>query len=660
RVLFRTRPGARSPFAASGFGAAGALLLRRLADIGADGLTVRRPESGDRPAGDVALPVLRAELEGLALGLAARFDARNGTSRQSDAVRSTLAAEPLVDHLPLTEHARAAAAAPRPAPAPAPASAEAEAVPADVTAVDDPDELLDLAEESWNAQDTAAALAAYARFDEVTGTGPEAPRTGPEAPPAADASAAEWLRAARRLDGHGLALTESGALPEALDAWELTRSWFERADEPVRALAVSSRVGAVLATLGRREEAGALLTAAVEGLAALDAEPERVRGSRIRLAQFHLMGDDPQGGLAALDGVDAEDGDAAFLRGQAHGMLGQHAESVAALRTARDAFREAGLNGRLAQTSMVYAQLVTHVPEVDEEDVRAALDEAVAHAPAAADAPLLRPFAHWERGRFLLAGRRAEDAVPDLVEAVAAFTGYGRAADADQARIDLAAAYLGAGRPLEAAETIEEALAVLTRAPDGPGSGEPAGGAEELQRARVILASAQRDLGETEAADTFAEVATAETEPGVIGHFLEQSAGVLTDADRDAQAAERFLAAAEAFTQAGDLFRAVDCRRRAALCHLWAQQVEESLAVMAEARDSLSGLPADNPAAITWHTARIDYDEARLLTRLDRMPEALKLADAAIEGFTALDETDARDAVQALRQDIAASLGDEP
>ncbi|WP_051468425.1 hypothetical protein [Actinomadura oligospora] len=624
---------APSPYAAMRFAAAGGLLLRRLSEIGADGLTVHRPEAGDRPAADVAVPVLRAELERLALDLAGRFDARNGTSHQSDEVRAMLDAEPLAERLPLTEHARAAAAPP-PASAVVPLPSETP----DPSAVDDPDELLDLAEKHWNEQDTRAALAAYARFDKVTGV-------EPGTPPGDGATPAEWLRAARRLDGLGVALTDDEAMRDAHDVWVRARAWFEEAGEPARALSVASRLGAVLATLDRREEAFALLSEAVERLPGLDADPERVRGARLRLAQFHLMGGDPEAALAVLEAVEGPDGDVDFLRGQAHGTLGRHEETQAVLRSARDAFREAGQSSRLAQAAMMYAQVAAHAPETNDPDVHAALDEAVAHAPAAADdAPLLRPFAHWERGRFLLSDQRADDAVPDLVEAVAAFTGFGRGDEADQARVDLAAAYLGAGRPLEAAETIEEALAALR--PD----------AEEWPRARVILATAQRDLGEVAAADTFAEIAEAETEPAVVGHFLEESANVLTDRDSDAQAAERFLAAAAAFARADEPFRAIECRRRAALCHLWAQQADQALEKMAEARAALAALPAGNPAAITWHTARIDYDEARLLARLERLGEALELADAAIEGFTSLDEEDAADTVRALRRHIAADL----
>ncbi|WP_207933479.1 hypothetical protein, partial [Actinomadura sp. GC306] len=106
---------APSPYAEMEFAAASALVLDRVAAAGHGAATVRRPASGDRPAADVPLPELRTELAGRATGLAARFDARNGTSRQSDRVRATLAAEPLVDFLPLAAHHR------RPAPAPAPA-----------------------------------------------------------------------------------------------------------------------------------------------------------------------------------------------------------------------------------------------------------------------------------------------------------------------------------------------------------------------------------------------------------------------------------------------------------------------------------------------------------------------------------------------------------
>ncbi|WP_346121389.1 hypothetical protein [Nonomuraea roseola] len=82
------------------FAGCAALLLRRLEDLGHGGLTVRRDGS------DVPLDRLRAELESDARDLAARFDARNGTGEQTRRLEARLAAEPLVEHLPLTPHAR--------------------------------------------------------------------------------------------------------------------------------------------------------------------------------------------------------------------------------------------------------------------------------------------------------------------------------------------------------------------------------------------------------------------------------------------------------------------------------------------------------------------------------------------------------------------------
>ncbi|WP_207939230.1 hypothetical protein, partial [Actinomadura darangshiensis] len=97
------------------FSAAAALVLDRVAAAGHDAATIRRPAAAGRPAADVALGVLHAELSARATGLAARFDARNGTSHQGGKVRATLAAEAVADFVPLAAHHR------RPAPAPAPA-----------------------------------------------------------------------------------------------------------------------------------------------------------------------------------------------------------------------------------------------------------------------------------------------------------------------------------------------------------------------------------------------------------------------------------------------------------------------------------------------------------------------------------------------------------
>jgi hypothetical protein len=84
------------------FASAAALVLNRLLRAGRGGVRLRRPAHGDRAAGEVEAAALEHELRTLALGLASAFDTRNGSSEQGDRVAARLAAEPLVEHLPLT------------------------------------------------------------------------------------------------------------------------------------------------------------------------------------------------------------------------------------------------------------------------------------------------------------------------------------------------------------------------------------------------------------------------------------------------------------------------------------------------------------------------------------------------------------------------------
>ncbi|GAA1715543.1 hypothetical protein GCM10009765_75450 [Fodinicola feengrottensis] len=84
------------------FTASAALLLRRLEKVGPAGLTVERPALGMRPVSRVPIDELRAELEQRARSIAAQFDARNGNSYQGGVTEDLLAAEPLVDFLPLS------------------------------------------------------------------------------------------------------------------------------------------------------------------------------------------------------------------------------------------------------------------------------------------------------------------------------------------------------------------------------------------------------------------------------------------------------------------------------------------------------------------------------------------------------------------------------
>ncbi|WP_341721169.1 YbjN domain-containing protein [Micromonospora sp. FIMYZ51] len=77
--------------------------------------TVRRPAYRGRPAAEVTVAALGAELLAVATGLAGSFDARNGTGHQSGRMGAWLAERPLVGPMSLAEPASLAEPVPLPA-----------------------------------------------------------------------------------------------------------------------------------------------------------------------------------------------------------------------------------------------------------------------------------------------------------------------------------------------------------------------------------------------------------------------------------------------------------------------------------------------------------------------------------------------------------------
>ncbi|WP_433329105.1 hypothetical protein [Spirillospora sp. CA-294931] len=607
---------APSPYAAMRFAAAGALLLRRLDELGvADEVTVRR-----RPGDEVGAAELRAELAGQALELAARFDARNGGTRQGEHIRRIMESEPVVEHLPLTPHAR------RPEPA---------ARPAAVPEVTDPDALLDLAESHHHDRDDAAAAAVLRRFDELVGDDELTPS-----------------RRARRADARGRELSGTGDLEAAVTEWELAARLYQETGDPVRQHVMISRNGAINARLGQHYVAYTLLSAATEYLDREVPDSREAIGARLRLADGHLRGDRLDDARSVLDETRPQTprdiGQTELLRSQVCLRANDLDGALASLRRSREVHRDEPPFA--AEAAFQLGQLLTHVglrhagdgPALLDE-AESCLDEAVA---SGGFSPMLRLAAHAERGNLLLARERAADAVPDLVEAVAGFTAASAYPQAAYARVDLAAAYYTAGRHLEAAEVAEEALAIL-----GPDA-DP----DIQRRCRMILAHAQRELGEEQAAETFTGLAEDAEHPGAAGELLEQAGDLLTSLDKDGLAADKFAAAAEAFAKAGEPYGVVRTHRRAGLCRLWSGQNDLALAEMALAREGLAELPRDNVPALTWETSLVAYDEARLLANLERYDEALPLTAEAHEGFVSLDETDAAEAVARLRSSIEEEL----
>ncbi|KAB2379425.1 hypothetical protein [Actinomadura montaniterrae] len=619
------------------FAAAAAAVLGRVAASGRDGVTVRRPASGGRPAADVPVAELRAELEGRATDLAARFDARNGTSHQGGKVRALLAAEPVFGFVPLAAHHR------RPSPAPAPEPAPQDDGIASIDDLDDLDALLAIADERRTSRDIPRTLAAWRRFDALAETAAPTP-----------------LQSARRLDGRGVELAMDGDREGAVAAWEEASRLFAELGEEAERHRVMSRLGALRFELG--DERGlAEMVAAADHFTAHPGEEGAATAALFRLAEAHLDRGRPADGLAALDRVvpdDAPDraGELWFLRGRALLETGDENGAVAALRRSVAEARASDDPGTVATPALLLAQILVRRPPAEDgtgpatEDGSGPAEDGTGPAGEAfalldevigllREPSPMRAIAHTERGLALLSAGRAADAVADLAEGVAAWTAEGMQEQAVRLRVDLAAGYLEAGRHLEAAEAAEEAL---------PGLDEG-----DARRCRLILAHAQKGMGEEDGADTFAslaETAVKDGEPGAAAHFLEEAAEILTNLDKDALAAERFGEAADMHGGAGDPQGAVRARRRAAMCHLWSGEPEQAVTTVEAARAALDALPDGPPR--TWETALVSYDQARILAQTGRPADAEPHASAAVDGFRSLGETGPADQAAALLADI--------
>src|SRR5205814_8317461 len=189
----------------------------------------------------------------------------------------------------------------------------------------------------------------------------------------------------------------------------------------------------------------------------------------------------------------------------------------------------------------------------------------------------------------LLTAGRAAEAVEHLVEAVAGFVAGGHDVPAAFTRYDLARAYLGAQQPAEAAEAAEEALTALDRL----------GAQDAADRCRYLLSRAYRDLGA-------ADLALAQLDRLVVnldgydnlparGQMHEEAAQLLDRLDRDAEAAQRFTAAADAYRAAELPLEHARARRWAALSWRWAGQQDRALAVLDES-DALPPRRAPPPS----------------------------------------------------------------
>ncbi|RLP98064.1 hypothetical protein EAD96_28980 [Micromonospora sp. BL1] len=597
---------APTPAAAMHFAAAASAALRQ---VPAE-LTVHRRASGERPAADVPAGALADELAGTATALAERFDARNGTTHQSGLIARKLAAGPVGEHLPLSASLRRPAVpAPRTGPdAPAP-SAQPVTVPADAGA----DELLALAEECWRTNRRDGLVAALRAYDERFG----------------DADLPATTRAWRLELRAGELSQDDDGVPVAIEVnREALAAWREVPD-PLRAQVVAGRLGVLLSMAEESADEGlALARESADYLTEHGGPRDRAAGWD-RLALAHVHGERWAEALDALDRAEAEADADPWLAGR----VALHRTHVLEQLERAEEFRDAAarsrrLAGELGDAEMLTGACLAYARATDDPaDAVAACEEALSVAPPGAHLPL-----RVTRGRALMAADRAGEAVEDLAEAVTLCVEQGLEGDA-LLRWELAEAYRVAGRLAEAAEVAEEAVLGLDRA----------GAQAEADRCRHLLSGIYAGLGETDLAlavlDTLAENLDGPDNLPHRAQVLEESGGLLYDADRDALAAQRFAAAATAWRLAGYQVDELRARRRELLALHWSGDLPAAVAAIERVDEAAAALPvgADEPPVVTYERAMAADAVARVLIGEDRLTAALDRVDGVPERLRSIE-----------------------
>ncbi|TNH24325.1 hypothetical protein FHG89_25165 [Micromonospora orduensis] len=588
---------APSPAAAMHFAATAAAALRQAGQSGA--VTVYRRAAEGRPAGEVDALVLADELTRTATGLAARFDSRNGTTHQSEWIARRLAVRPSGQHLPLSASVRRRAPRPtgqEPSAVRAGAQRQAEAPVVTVPADAGPDELLDLAEQSWGRHDPATFRAALAAYDERFGSEDLPPRT-----------------AAHRLAMRAAERGDEDDVPGAIEMNRAALELYRKVGDEVTAEVVAGRLGVLLTRSDDDADEGlALVREAAEALDRDgDARQRAAAHDRVALALLHR--ERWAEALAALDRVPADAGGDPHLAARiamhrAH-LLEQSErveEARAAAADARRIGRELGVGELVTAACLTYARTVD-----DPADAVAACDEALRVAPVDAELPV-----RVARARALLSAGRAPEAVDEFVEAVTLCVERGAEGDSFL-RWELANAYRMVGRLAEAAEVAEEAVLGLDRM----------GAQAEADRCRHLLAGVYAGLGEIDPALALLEQLAANLDgPDNLPYraqVLEEAGGILYDADRDAAGAERFAAAATAYRLGGLPLDELRARRREAYAWFWADDRPAAIRAV-EQVDGLAPTLAGQPEPpVTYELAMAAEAGARVLTAEGRPDEAL-------------------------------------
>ncbi|MFI8350580.1 tetratricopeptide repeat protein [Streptomyces sp. NPDC085596] len=498
-----------------------ALLMDRLTRLGQGARQVPGPTGRTWTARELAA-YARTE----ALELAARFDERNGTSYIGDRTRARMAAEPLVERLPLGV---------RTAPAPPP-----------------------VAEEGPEESGVPELLARARRLSETL---------QPDAPQA-------WAALARAADGAGLdararaELADNEAMslgPDGIPVFEEAAALYAEADDPGEALAARARGAYVRALTGETDAALKTVDALYDEVLALYAEeatgPRQTAGvlisrARVLMRRAHEGAPAEEAERAArevLAFVGGRTGDDVRLvaRGaEARAMLAELAELGGDLSRAADLFRRAaaeytgaGLPWFAVEYEARVGALSQHLGEPAEAEraLRSALEHGGAYLEPAGRAQL-----HLQLAELIGARGGTEEAAGHALQAAHWADEAGESGTFGAwARHLLGGLLLRQGRWTEAAEVLESALAELSAEVHGDGA---------LVQTRWWLGDCLSELGEHRAAAEHRLLAA-----GIAEHWPEQQdhATLAHLAGESLAEAELPAEADRAYVRAGELWEAL-------------------------------------------------------------------------------------------------------
>ncbi|GHJ46639.1 hypothetical protein Cs7R123_39810 [Catellatospora sp. TT07R-123] len=615
---------APSPAAEMEFAAAAALLLRLLAGTGHGDLTVR----GSRRT----VAVLADELAARATGLAARFDARNGTGAQAARVAALLQAEPVVEPTPPAAGWRS----PRP-------RIPAETVPdplADVPGDADLDTLLGLVEEALRRDLEPRVEALWLRIRPLSETGP-----------------LTALQHGRLADLAGMRL-HSEAAEETERVWTEALEWYVQAGDLVRQHRIRGRLGLHRCRQGM-VEAGLAEVQATTDYLLVHGDARDAAGALRRLAVALLHAQEPAEALDVLDRaavmVEPDPGprvrlQVMLLRAQALGADGRvhdAADAARALVAQAIADDEPEL---LGLGEFFLGQGLTMLD--DPAGAIRAYDRALAQV---LPEPLEREVR--ERRAILLAGTpRAAEAVDDLAAMVERLVDEDDPEDGDDTdhiRFHLAVALFNAAQSEEAAEAAEEAL-----------SGADLAGNQHLaDQARHLLAAVHQRLGDPDRALSYLDQLAANLDgfdnAAARARVLEQAGELLFDLDRDGQSAARLGAAAAAYAVARLPLEEVRALRRQCVAAMFADDAELARTVLARADEAARAVPpglAAEPEA-GYELAWLALDGARALAGIGEPEAALARLTGVAQRFEELESFGEALLAELTRGEVLVAVG---